>query len=133
MGGKQEGRVGRGDGVHVDGVARPGGGRAGGLSAVLSRWRWLRPGRRTFLVIDDTCADPEELRGRPGAIVLFRFIDGRREANVCCPGCGQGVFFNDCVSYPLTGPEDRLSCPVRWTTPCCGWTGRLCDGYWIGH
>jgi hypothetical protein len=100
------------------------------LDLVLARWR--RP-RRVALVVDELAADPEELRGRPGTIVLFRLPDGRRQANVCCPGCGLGVFFNDGVRFPFLGPEATLSCPVKWTTPCCGWTGHLVYGWWRGR
>lgn len=87
---------------------------------------------RVWMQQDDLAADYRELLGHPGRATVFRFSDGHREANVCCPGCGQAVFYLDGSTHPLEGPLDALSCPVEFNvTVCCGWRGRLQGGYWL--
>lgn len=81
-------------------------------------------------------ASVAELVGRPGTIMLFdpsEFAVERREANICCPGCGEVVLYNDGVEYEMVGPKDTLSIPRELLFRCCGWKGRLREGYWIGR
>ena len=58
-----------------------------------------------------------------------------READACCPGCGQAaVVYLSAATHPLLGPEEALECPNEFHfRVCCGWTGRLRGGVWVGR
>jgi hypothetical protein len=118
--------------------------RAGLFRSLLRQAQRLRPPPKVLLEIVEH-ASVAELVGRPGAIMLFDPTQFRSPdapaaaaampltANVCCPGCGEGVFFNAGLEHAFVGPHDRLSIVEPLWFRCCGWKGRLASGYWVGR
>ena len=103
--------------------------------------RWLRRGgpRRVPAVFDQDVFGVADQLGRRGVIsgapVL---LEGRIQPppylDVTCPGCGWHVAAISQARWPFEGPRDRLSCrrPIEWTY-CCGWSGWLRRGFWVGR
>lgn len=61
-----------------------------------------------------------ELFGRKGEWVTYRTADGRDKVDICCPGCGGGVYQFDAADYGIHGGAHRLSALKTLTFPCCG-------------
>lgn len=74
--------------------------------------------------------------GHPGRLRIWTELnaDGNTtEVDACCPGCGQAFFNLPPGQHRLYGdPEHPSLLGLVGPTVCCGWTGHLVEGYWVG-
>lgn len=102
--------------------------------------RWLLRGgpRIVRAVFDDQVFGVADQVGRPGVISgAPELREGRiqppRYYDVSCPGCGYVAGVSQ-AEWPFSRPPDGMTCRrlLRFRV-CCGWTGWLWRGRWVGR